>query len=58
MYIAKLVNDEVLEQDKYNDESIKRESKILWQQMSSDRPSFYYFPIQANALQDDTDLLS
>ena len=38
LWSAVLVNDEILEQDKFGDESIKRESKISWQQVNKDKP--------------------
>ena len=36
-----LVNDEILDPEKFKDEAIIRESKIIWTQINKEIPSYY-----------------
>ena len=40
-----LVNDEALDPEKFKDDAITRESKIMWAQINKEEPSWYEIPI-------------
>ena len=42
-----LINDEVIDPEKFKDKAIVRESKLLWAQINKERPSYYDIPIQS-----------
>ena len=57
LYSAILVNDDVFDPQKFQSESVIRESKIVWSLIQKDTPSLFVFPFQSKILHDETDLL-
>ena len=57
LIIPMYFNEEVLVTDNFGQESIKRYSKILYNQINEQKPSYFSFDLQTTHLEDETDLV-